>query len=608
MKKIIYFLAITSFFLGCAPEKEETISEEAQKFLDSYSEQVKDLIYTAEKAAWKSNTMIIEGDSTNSIATRKSQEAYAEFTGSTENIEKAKYFLENKEGLTGLQLKQFETILYAAANNPQTIPDIVKSRIKAETEQTEKLYGFNFIMNGDTLTTNAIDAILDTSNDLAKRAAAWACSKEVGVSLKSGLENLRDLRNKTVQALGYNDYFTYQVSDYGISTKELIEITRQMNKEIWPLYRELHTYARYELAKKFNVEEVPEMLPAHWLPNRWGQDWASMVTVEGLDLESVLKNLTSNWMVEQAERFYISLGFDELPQSFYDRSDLYPLPDGATYKKNNHASAWHLNLQEDVRCLMSVVPNTRWYETTHHELGHIYYYISYTNPEVPLLLRSGANRGFHEAMGSLMGLAAMQKPFLDHLDLLPEEDDIDSAALKDQEIQALLKEALNYIVFIPWGAGVMTEFEYDLYTNELPPDQFNKRWWELKKQYQGIVCEEERGEEFCDAASKTHINNDAAQYYDYAISYVLLFQFHDYIATKILKQDPHATNYYGNKEVGKFLTKIMQPGATKDWRVLLEEITGEKMSANAMLQYFEPLMEFLQKKNEGRLYTLPELN
>ena len=35
----------------------------------------------------------------------------------------------------------------------------------------------------------------------------------------------------------------------------------------------------------------------------------------------------------------------------------------------------------------------------HHELGHIFYYQAYTRPEVPPLLRSGANRGFHEALG-----------------------------------------------------------------------------------------------------------------------------------------------------------------------------------------------------------------
>ena len=132
----------------------------------------------------------------------------------------------------------------------------------------------------------------------------------------------------------------------------------------------------------------------------------------------------------------------------------------------------------------------------------------------------------------------------------------------------------------------MTDFEHMLYAEPLSPNEYNKRWWELKAKHQGIAPPAKRGEEYCDAASKTHINNDAAQYYDYAISTVLLFQFHDHIATRILKQDPRATNYYGSKKVGKFLYDILSPGSNCDWRELTREVLGEDMSAEAMLRYF----------------------
>jgi len=382
-----------------------------------------------------------------------------------------------------------------------------------------------------------------------------------------------------------------------MTTAEMMQMNQRFIKEIWPLYRELHTYARYALAKKYHVKDVPDYLPADWLPNRWGQDWGPMVTVKGIDLDGVLAHKKAAWLVEQAERFYISLGFEKLPQSFWDRSSLYPAPQNAGYKKNNHASAWHMDLDHDVRSLMSVEPNAEWYETAHHELGHIYYYLSYSRPQVPLLLRSGANRAFHEAIGSMMGLAAMQKPFLQNLNLIPQN-------VKTDKMQKLLKEALNYIVFIPWAAGVMTEFEHDLYSENLAHDQYNVRWWALKKKYQGIVPPSARGEEYCDAASKTHINNDAAQYYDYSLSYVLLFQIHDHIAKKILKEDPRSTNYYGNKAVGEFLKGLLEPGATVDWRQLMKEKLGEEISAKAMLDYFQPLLEYLKKVNAGRKYTI----
>jgi len=294
------------------------------------------------------------------------------------------------------------------------------------------------------------------------------------------------------------------------------------------------------------------------------------------------------------------MGFPALPQNFWQNSSLYPVAKDAGYKKNTHASAWHMDLDTSVQTLMSITPNASWYETVHHEYGHIYYYIAYSNPKVPYLLREGANRAYHEALGSMFGLAAMQKPFAAGLGL------VDPNAPMD-DMKQLLKDALNYVVFIPWSAGTMSVFENELYSKNLPPDQWNKRWWEIVKQYQGIVPPTERGEEYCDAATKTHINDDAAQYYDYALSFILLFQLHDHISKNILKQDPHATNYYGNKEIGKFIEDIMKPGSSVDWRKLLKDKTGEDLSAKAMLEYFQPLMEWLKKENEGRKYTMPEI-
>jgi peptidyl-dipeptidase A len=340
------------------------------------------------------------------------------------------------------------------------------------------------------------------------------------------------------------------------------------------------------------------MLPAHWLPDRWGQDWSPLISVEGIDLDGRLADYDAEWVMRQAEDFYVSLGYENLPPSFWELSSLYPLPPDADYKKNNHASAWHMDLEDDIRSLMSVEPDERWWMTTHHELGHIYYYIAYTNSDVPPLLRGGANRGFHEAVGSLLGMASMQKAFLQGRGLVAHDAESD-------EIQALLKEALDAVVFIPWSAGVMTLFEKDLYEGLAAAD-YNDRWWDYKLRLQGIVPPESRPADACDPATKTHINDDAAQYYDYAISYILLHQLHAHIAREILGQDPRNTDYYGNAEVGAFLDGILRQGATRDWREVMEENLGQEISAAAMLDYFAPLMEWLEEQNEGRTITLSE--
>ncbi|MDP4194514.1 MAG: M2 family metallopeptidase [Bacteroidota bacterium] len=601
MKQLLIFLlviAASTCFCQSKANKTSSFQKEVQAYLDNYNNTYQKLYTAVNEAQWLLNTKIVEGDTLTQKAAEKAGEDLTAFTGSTENIEKSTKYLKRKDELSALQVKQLQAILYFAGSDPQTVKDIVKEKIKADAEQTRQLYGFDFKVDGNSVTTNQIDDTLKTSKDLATRLKYWEASKEVGKTLKSGLANLQQLRNKSVQALGYKDFFSYQVSDYGMSTNELLKVCREMISELWPLYRELHTWARYTLAERYG-QKVPDMIPAHWLPNRWGQEWEDLVDVKGLDLDKELKQRSAGWIIRQGEEFYESLGFGPLGESFYEKSSLYPLPENSPFKKNNHASAWHIDLKNDVRSLMSVEPNTEWWGTVLHELGHIYYFKTYSNPDVPLVLRNGANRAFHEAMGSLIGLASMQTPFLEGRGLVP-------AGAKTDNIEQLLKEALEQVVLIPWGAGVMTEFEYELYANNLPKDQYNKKWWELKRKYQGIEPPKERGEEYCDAASKTHINDDPAQYYDYSMSVILLFQFHDYIAKNILHQDPHATNYWGEKKVGDFLKKLMRPGASKDWRELLKQSIGSDMSAKAMIEYFSPLRSYLKEVNKGRKYTLPE--
>jgi peptidyl-dipeptidase A len=610
MKKTSFILAgitiATAFTLfNCGPtevkDEDTGLAARVDSFLTGYNEKFRELSIASNEATWILQTHMVDDDTVASYNAKKTSEAIAEFTGSKENIEMTREFLAKKDKLTALQVEQLDHILYLAGGNPATEAATVKERITAETQAVEMLYNYKYMLDGKEVTKNDIDRILSEETNLEKRLAAWNCAKSVGERLHSPLENLRMLRNRTVQGLDYPDYFSYQVADYGMSAEEMMTTLRGINDDIYPLYRELHTWARYELAKKYGVAEVPDYLPAHWLPNQWGQDWSDIVNVEGFDLDKIIaeKKYDSLWIVKQAESYYVSMGFDPLPQTFYDKSDLFPLPVTAPYKKNNHASAWHMDYAGDVRSLMSVQPNARWYETTHHELGHIYYYMQYSNDSVPYIMREGANRAYHEALGTMFGMAAMQKPFLEGLNLVDPKMTIDTT-------QQLLKEALRYIVALNWQAGTMSEFEYELYSQELPAGSFNKRWWEIVKREQGIVPPMERGEQYCDAASKTHIIDDPAQYYDYALSSVLMFQFHSHIASNILKQDPRFTNYYGNKDIGKFVGDMMAVGAVGDWRVILREKTGQDLTAKPMLDYFAPLMTYLKKVNEGRKYTLPE--
>lgn len=577
-----------------SPDPQE-LKANANKFLENFSSKLQKLYYETSKAEWLANTDVKEENDKKLIEAEK---AMSRYVGSPSIIDTTKYYLERKKDLTDLQLRQLDAIWILASHYPGIVQNLVDELITAEAKQSNSLYSFEFHanLNGQDvkLTPNDIDNKLNTSADPEERRKVWESSKEVGKVLKDGLTNLRRLRNTVARAMGHSSFFGLEVANYGVSAKEMTDLMDRVLDELKPLYRELHTYARHELAIRFG-QPVPDYLPAHWLNHRWGQQWPGIV--ETVDLDHLLKAKSPEWIVKQAESFYTSMGFPKLPDVFWEKSDLYQLPKDATRKKNTHASAWHLDIDKDLRSLMSVESNMDWFDTTHHELGHIYYYQAYSRPEVPVLLREGANRAFHEGVGTLIGMAAGQSAYLKEIGLIQSVNEIDKT-------KKLMQQAFEHVVFMPWSAGTMTQFEYELYEKNLPKDQFNKRWWEIVKKYQGIVPPSERGEEFTDAASKTHINDDPAQYYDYAISELILFQLHEHICDKILKQHPSDCNYYGSQDVGHYLKSILEIGSTRDWREVLKEKTGSDLSAKAMLRYFEPLMEHLKKVNAGRKHTI----
>ena len=573
---------------GRAAEPTAAWQARADQFLKVVNAGYQALYRVSNEAQWLAATDV---SPVHDAASEAANQAMSAFTGNPAVIDEARALLARKADLAPLTVLELERVLLNAAEGPMTNPELVRQRIAAETKQASVLNSFTFRLNGREITANQIDSALATNRNLGERQAVWEASKESGRALKPGLVELQKLRNGVARELGYSNYFALQVAGYGMTTEEMIAVQDDFMRELRPLYRQLHTWVKYELAKQYH-QPVPKLIPAHWLNNRWGQEWSGIVAAA--DLDNRFTNRTPESIVKTAEQFYTGLGFAKLPDSFWQRSDLYPVKAGDPRKKNTHASCWHVDLDHDIRSLMSVEPNERWFYTAHHELGHGYYFMSYTRPEVPPLLRIGANPAFHEGIGELIALAAGQVPYLQSVGVLP-------ADFAPNQTDFLLNDALAHSVpFIYWASGTMTHWEADVYAHDLSPAQWNARWWEHVKKFQGIAPPADRGEELCDAATKTHINDNPCYYYSYAIATVLKFQLHDHIARHILHQPPQSCNYANQPAVGDFLRRILVKGGTQNWREVLREATGEDLSTKAMTQYFQPLMKWLEEQNRGR--------
>ncbi len=564
------------------------LQERADRFLALANAGYQSLISLRESTDWDANT---DATAPHEAAAETAAHAFSAFVGHPALITEARALLDHRAELAPGSVRQLERLLLAAAEAPMTNPALAAERIAAETRQDAALNLHEFTFRGQPITVNEIDERLRTSLDLAERRELWEASKLVGPGLKPGLVRLRDLRNGVARELGYPDYYSLQYATYGLDAAGMVRLNDEFLRALRPLYLQLHTWAKHTLAQRYG-QPVPKLIPAHWLANRYGQEWPGLVAAANVD--AALARQPREWIVQTAERFYTDMGFAPLPAGFWERSDLYPLAADAPRKKSTHAFCYHVDLDQDVRALMNVEANTDWFGTAHHELGHAFYMLAYARPGIPPLLRDSPHSGFHEGVAELASLVCLQAPYLQHLGLLPADTAPDRIAF-------LLNDALNATLpFMAFSSGTMTHWEADIYAGNLPVEQWNARWWQYVREFQGIEPPATRGEEFCDPATKTHINSVAGYYANYSIATVIRFQLHDHIAKNLLHQPPQSCNYAGHPEVGAFLRRIMEKGATEDWRAVLREATGEELSPRAMLEYFAPLQAWLEEQNRGR--------
>ena len=586
--RLAFLALLGSGLLPLRADQAPPIQERADRFLELANASYQALITLRESTDWDATADVTP---VNEAAAKTAAHAFSAFVGNPALITEVRALLARRTELTPAAVRQLKILLLAAAEAPMSNPALATERIEAEARQDALLNGIEFTFRGHPITRNDIDERLLNSRDLDERRELWECSKQLGVALKPGLARLRDLRNGVARELGYPDYYSLQYATYGLDTAAMVRLNNELLHGLRPLYLQLHTWAKHELAKRYN-QPVPRLIPAHWLANRYGQEWPGLVAAA--DIDAALARHPREWVVQAAENFFTGMGFAPLPAGVRERSDLFPLPPDATRTKSPNAATYHVDLEQDVRLIMNAEANADWFGTAHHEFGHAYYMLAYARPAIPPLLPESPVNRFHEAIAELAGTVCFQAPYLRRLGVLPADAAPDPVAF-------LLSDALNpSLPFMAFASGTMTHWEADLYAGNLPADQWNARWWQYVRDFQGIEAPSARGEEFCDAAAKAHVSSSPCYFTNYALATVIRFQLLDHIARNILHQPPQACDLGASPEAGAFLRRIMAKGATEDWRAVLRETTGEDLSARAMLEYFAPLRAWLEEQNRGR--------
>jgi len=493
---------------------------------------------------------------------------------------------------------------------PSPLDDTLAGEIANIMAELDAMYGAgqHCFGEGDCYDLEAFEGVVDNSRDPDELLKAWEGWRNIGTPMKDKYLRMVEIGNLGAKDLGYEGLTDLWFSQYDMPAEEFLAETDRVWDELKPLYDALHCHVRSELSEHYGEEVVPKegVLPAHVLGNMWGQSWANVYDLvytpdnpnasSAIDLTKILeeKNIDEIEMTKIAENFFISLGFQPLPDTFWERS-LFVKPQDRSVVC--HASAWNLDADaNDLRIKMCIERNAEDFSTIHHELGHIFYYQAYNSTQ-PSVFQSGANDGFHEAVGDLLALSITPE-YYNKIGLISEAEAKDATS---DPISLLMQQALQGVVSVPWTL-MLDKWRAGVFSGETSESELNDSWWELREYYQGIGVPRERGADAFDPGAKYHIPGNTP-YTRYYLAQILQYQFHESLCNQMGFEGPlHECSIYDNELAGKKLRAMLSLGQSQEWQVALEALTGTRtLSGKSMLNYYQPLKDWLDTKNADRV-------
>jgi peptidyl-dipeptidase A len=576
---------------------------DATKFLDDAAKKLFDLSLEASQASWIQSTYIT-GD-TEAVAARANERLIAEgvrLAKATVAFDKVKLPADQRRMMMILK----NGLVLAAPANPAESAEV--TRLGASLEGT---YGKGKYCPEDQggkarpcLDIEGVTRILANSTDPAELLDAWRGWHTISRPMRPDYTRYVELANKGARELGFKDTGAMWRSKYDMPPDAFAQEVDRLWAQVRPLYVSLHSYVRWKLREKYGADAVPASgpIPAHLLGNIWAQDWSNVYKLvapadadKGYDLTDILKkrNTQPLDMVHYGENFFKSLGFAPLPATFWERS-MFTKPRDRDVVC--HASAWDLDSIEDLRVKLCIDITEEDFTTIHHELGHNFYQRAYDKQ--PFLFRDSANDGFHEAIGDTIALSVTPE-YLVKIGLL------DKAPDASKDIGLLLARALEKVAFLPFGI-MIDQWRWKVFSGEIPPDQYNKGWWDLRLKYQGVAPPVARSEADFDPGAKYHVAADVP-YTRYFLSFIMQFQFHRALAAAAgcpaagSNTPLNRCSIYDNKEAGRRLNKMLEMGLSRPWQDAMFELTGQRnLDATAILDYFAPLQKWLDEQNKGK--------
>jgi peptidyl-dipeptidase A len=598
MRHITFALFLFIVVSGCArgtSSNSAPTAADAKKFIDEVNQTALKLANESSQAGWVSETYIT--DDTSALNARSNQryiDTLARYAKDAVRFDHTEVAPDLRRSLNLLKVG----LVMATPSDPKEGEELTTIAANLDATYGKGKWCEDPKKPDSCLDINKITDIMRDSRDEKKLRQVWEGWHTISPPMRKEYARFVELSNKGAKELGFSDTGAMWRSKYDIPPDAFTKELDRLWDQVRPLYLKLHAYVRMKLHDKYgDVVSANGPLPAHLLGNIWAQDWSNVYPLvapvnadRAYDLTKILmtRKTSATDMVKTGERFYTSLGFAPLPQTFWDRSMFVKPRDREVVC---HASAWDVDNVDDLRIKMCIQATDEDFKTIHHELGHNFYQRAYK--DLPFIFRDSANDGFHEAIGDTIALSVTPE-YLVKIGL------IDKAPDASRDIGLLLHTALEKIAFLPFGL-LIDQWRWKVFSGEVKPEDYNKAWWDLRLKYQGVAPVSARGEEFFDPGAKYHVPGNVP-YTRYFLADILQFQFHRALSqTAGCTMPLNRCSIYQNAEAGKKLNAMLSMGMSQSWPEALEKIAGTKqMDATAILDYFKPLDAWLDEQIKGK--------
>ena len=351
---------------------------EAKKFVAEVNTQLKDLWTRQSTADWIRENFITDDTERQSAWANEAVMAYTQQA------------IQSSMRFQGLELDPTTARMLYLLRVSQTLPaprDPAKRKELATImARLDSMYGQGKYCGkdgkGPCRDLQALENVIDTSHDYDALLDAWVGWRTISRPMKPLYVREVELANEGAREIGFANTGDLWKAGYDMKPAEFERYTNKLYDQVKPLYEQLHCYVRRKLVQQYGADRVPPqgLIPAHLLGNMWSQEWTNLYPLVepypgqvNLDVSKSLRDqgYDAKKMVKTAENFFVSLGLDPLPATFWKRS-LFVKP--ADRDVVCHASAWDVQYDNDLRIKVCVQPKEEDLITLHHELGHDYYF------------------------------------------------------------------------------------------------------------------------------------------------------------------------------------------------------------------------------------------